>query len=126
MKRTCRKCGLDSDDLKLFVANKQCLYGREPRCKECQRKELNRYFRARRRNDAEVIDKLKDYPCADCGNQYPAPVMEFDHVRGKKLFSISTAVMTSRPMKKILAEIKKCDLVCANCHRLRTMKRGYS
>jgi hypothetical protein len=48
-------------------------------------------------------------------------VLEFDHL-GDKLFNIG-AVLTYRNWASILAEIEKCDVVCANCHRGRTKKR---
>ena len=63
--------------------------------------------------------KLKAKPCRDCRRRFPAYVMDFDHVRGRKLGNIST--MHSK--KRILAEIAKCDLICSNCHRVRTFNR---
>ncbi len=44
--------------------------------------------------------------------------MDFDHVRGKKLFNIANG--RYRTWKSVIIEIAKCDLVCANCHRIRT------
>lgn len=60
--------------------------------------------------------------CADCGNTDP-DVLEFDHVpgRGKKEHCLS-AVMTGRK-EIMLAELAKCDVVCANCHARRTKRR---
>jgi hypothetical protein len=48
--------------------------------------------------------------------------MQWDHVpeRGPKLFNLSRA---DYGMEKVLAEIAKCDLVCANCHAIRTWNR---
>ncbi len=63
----------------------------------------------------------KASPCADCGNCFPAPAMDFDHVRGEKLMEVGGMWSWSRA--KVLAEIAKCDLVCACCHRLRTEGR---
>ena len=57
----------------------------------------------------------------DCGGRFPAVCMEFDHVRGEKLFSVGIRV--SYKMETVLAEIAKCDLVCANCHKIRTHER---
>ena len=64
--------------------------------------------------------KLKS-GCVDCGfNLHPA-ALEFDHVRGKKLFVIGQNV--SRSKKSLLLEMSKCDIVCANCHAIRTAER---
>lgn len=82
-------------------------------------RDVNRYDRAR-----AFIHSLKDVPCADCGNRFPHWIMEFDHVpeRGPKLFKINIAI-ASRGREQVLAEIAKCDVVCANCHKDRTFKR---
>jgi hypothetical protein len=67
------------------------------------------------------VATMKDKPCMDCGVQYPSCVMEWDHRPGEiKLFTISQGVNRGRPLAELLAEIAKCDLVCANCHRIRT------
>ena len=68
------------------------------------------------------LASLKNKPCVDCGKRYPPYVMDFDHVRGKKLFNIGRD-LKNRARKILLAEIAKCDLVCANCHRERTSQR---
>lgn len=47
--------------------------------------------------------------------------MDFDHVRGEKAFSIAVRYVHS--LDKLFAEIEKCDIVCANCHRIRTQAR---
>jgi len=47
--------------------------------------------------------------------------MDFDHVRGVKLFNVG--MMTSRSFELIDAEIAKCEIVCSNCHRIRTKQR---
>lgn len=47
--------------------------------------------------------------------------MDYDHVRGEKIKDISD--MWAGDKDLILAEIAKCDLVCANCHRIRTHLR---
>lgn len=61
-------------------------------------------------------------PCMDCGTQYPPYVMDWDHVRGKKRNVISKMAGSSK--EDLFAEIAKCDLVCSNCHRIRTFNRG--
>lgn len=69
----------------------------------------------------ETIDQLKNTHCADCGVHYPSWVMDFDHVRGKKIFNI--AKMTYQKPSLIKQEAAKCDVVCSNCHRQRTHDR---
>lgn len=68
-----------------------------------------------------IVAFLREHPCVDCGEDDPV-VLEFDHLRDKK-FSIS-AGLQGRRWQDVLDEIAKCDVVCANCHRRRTAKRG--
>jgi hypothetical protein len=62
---------------------------------------------------------LKDKPCVDCGHIFPAAGMDFDHVRGAKELPISK--MYTCAWSRVLLEVSKCDLVCACCHRIRTL-----
>ncbi|TSC76687.1 MAG: hypothetical protein G01um101429_1156 [Parcubacteria group bacterium Gr01-1014_29] len=66
----------------------------------------------------------KDVPCADCGKKYHWYVMDFDHVRGKKFFPLSQSSVGGRSIETIKREIAKCDIVCTNCHRMRTYNRN--
>ncbi len=69
-----------------------------------------------------AIREAKNKPCADCGICYPFYVMDFDHREGtEKSFHVSQ--MKRWPLKTILLEIAKCDVVCANCHRIRSHNR---
>src|SRR5688500_8731094 len=73
-----------------------------------------------RKNGQERLRKLlfqykKEHPCVDCGESDPI-VLEFDHIKEKSdgLASMATrALMLSR----LLEEIAKCEVVCANCHK---------
>lgn len=66
---------------------------------------------------------MKDQPCADCGGRFHPVAMHFDHRPGTvKEFDVGWAVR-GYSRRRILAEIEKCDLVCANCHAVRTYKR---
>jgi hypothetical protein len=56
--------------------------------------------------------------CADCGNKNPI-VLDFDHLKDKK-YNISRMIHDGFSWKAILKEIEKCEVVCANCHRIRT------
>jgi hypothetical protein len=59
----------------------------------------------------------------DCGQTFPPYVMDFDHVRGEKKYNVGLMASSGYSLKMIAAEIQKCDLVCANCHRIRTHQR---
>jgi hypothetical protein len=69
-----------------------------------------------------VLDYLRQTPCVDCGERDPI-VLEFDHV-GEKAASISELLSDGASMKAVDAEIARCEVVCANCHRRRTAIRG--
>ena len=66
--------------------------------------------------------RLKEVPCADCKQSYPYYVMDFDHVNGKKEYLVSKLVNLGC-RTKALNEAKKCEIVCSNCHRIRTFNR---
>lgn len=63
-------------------------------------------------------------PCKDCGRKFMSCVMDFDHVSGEKIDNVSTLMAKKSSWKKIKEEISKCELVCANCHRIRTFLRS--
>lgn len=87
----------------------------------------NERRRSRRGHDRNrsKLNEAKSLPCLDCGNVFPPECMDFDHRPGAvKLFSIGMNLR--RSWSSIEAEIAKCDLVCANCHRIRTAARGRS
>jgi hypothetical protein len=63
-------------------------------------------------------------PCADCGVRYPHYVLDYDHrPGGQKRANVNVLVKRGAKEEVLLAEIAKCDLVCANCHRVRTFRR---
>jgi ribosomal protein S27E len=69
------------------------------------------------------IWELKRVPCMDCGNEFNPWQMHFDHRPSEtKLGNIATMVANCQ-RKKVFEEIKKCDVVCANCHADRTYFR---
>jgi hypothetical protein len=86
------------------------------------REERLAYQRDRQIERKAYIDSFKNKPCMDCGKEFPNYCMDFDHVRGKKNDNLST-MKSNRTFKRILEEINKCELVCANCHRIRTHNR---
>lgn len=104
---------------------------RTERTREQDRTAQRRYYD---RNKQKVLDRnkaqqgrvkaavaaAKDHPCADCGKSFPPCVMDFDHVRGNKRDNVASLVAANYGVATVMAEIAKCDLVCANCHRIRT------
>ena len=71
-----------------------------------------------------MVLKGKDVPCADCGLSFPPEAMDYDHVpgRGDKLFRMSNVPRCADPVM-VKREMAKCDVVCSNCHRVRTSSR---
>lgn len=79
--------------------------------------------RARRLLLREKVQALKSVPCMDCEQTFPPVCMDFDHRPDEtKLFDVG-GELTRMPDRLIMAEIEKCDVVCANCHRIRTDAR---
>lgn len=77
----------------------------------------------------ELLKKVSDLkeasPCLDCHLFYPACCMDYDHLpsKSRKKAAISTMVRKNREWALIESEIAKCELVCSNCHRIRTRDR---
>jgi len=130
MEKVCSKCK-ESKKVAEFSPRGD---GYQSWCRACNRaryhenKEYGKKVRAsvneaRRIRYAErlaLTDELKDVPCADCGVRFPSVCMDFDHRDpNTKEFNISRS-LAHRSWESILAEIAKCDVVCANCHRIRT------
>ncbi len=111
-------------------------------CKACQRIRGRAYYHnnhdvqlsravARNRNNRkqqrDFVGSLKNRPCADCGKKFPPCVMDFDHRdKNLKIGNIGSLVSQAYKKEKLLEEISKCDLVCANCHRIRTYNRNHA
>lgn len=66
-----------------------------------------------------VHEYLLGHPCTDCGEADPV-VLDFDHVVGDKIDSISDMVRRGFSWVAIAEEIEKCEVRCSNCHRRRT------
>jgi len=77
-----------------------------------------RAFDQRRREllEAFIREYLQSHPCVDCGNS-DIRVLEFDHVRGEKKFCVGMQGLMT--IECLLEEIAKCDVRCANCHKIR-------
>lgn len=77
----------------------------------------------RRDQAREHVNKIKSNPCTDCGGTFPVVCMQFDHTGDDKEYNISSMVTCGYNIARIDVEIAKCELVCANCHAIRTDRR---
>ena len=68
----------------------------------------------------KLYEYLKKCYCKDCTESNPI-VLDFDHKKDK-LFNISDMIGRIS-WERIEKEIAKCEVVCANCHRIRTARR---
>ncbi len=131
MKKKCTKCGTTKslDDFNFKIKSKGL---KAYQCKTCQssafrthyQKNKQRYIdhaKSAYKRNREIIRRLKENPCTDCNESYPYYKMDFDHKYDKK-FIISQALVR-HGINMVLKEIKKCDLLCSNCHRERTFGR---
>ena len=71
-----------------------------------------------------LLAYLSEHPCIDCGEIDPI-VLEFDHREGtNKAFNLGEACNRSMSLTSVKAEVTKCDVRCANCHRRVTYRRA--
>jgi hypothetical protein len=84
------------------------------------RKKQNDRARRRARELRMYLNGIKTARgCVDCGyNGHPA-ALDFDHVSGEKALLVSFAKSKAQADD----EIKKCEVRCSNCHRIRTWER---
>ena len=71
------------------------------------------------------LTEKKSAPCTDCGGRFAAVSMDFDHVKGDKRYNIAAAYRWLK-WELLDVEVAKCELVCANCHRVRSSVRKQS
>lgn len=117
-----------------FNKRKRSADGLQPHCRACNRERSQAYYAANNEHHKEVVtlrktktilenkqriwDFLASHPCVDCGEDDPV-VLEFDHLRDKDR-AISSAVHNGWGWERLVREMKKCEVRCANCHRRKT------
>lgn len=86
-----------------------------------QRREAiyNKRLELRRGKQKFVFDYLCNHPCIECGEADPL-VLEFDHLDPKKKDAHISELVYHASWKRLEAEIAKCEIRCANCHRRKT------
>jgi hypothetical protein len=77
------------------------------------------------RNITFVKEYLLSHPCVDCGEK-DIIVLDFDHIKDKKIKAISSMCYATYGLETIVKEIAKCEVRCANCHRRITYLRKQS
>jgi hypothetical protein len=134
--RTCGRCKEEKSPDE-FAWRRKARGQRDNYCRPCRTAYKHEHYSrnkqryidsARRRTERIVAERtaylvsfLREHPCVDCGEGDPL-VLEFDHLQEKQ-FGIGRG-LRERPWRDVLAEIRKCEVVCANCHRRRTNRRG--
>lgn len=130
--RQCFRCGANKSDMDFHDSRT----GQFSYCAECRRAYDRRYYnergrdarlmrvRARRAVAREWLDSLRrGVPCADCGGTFAGPVMHWDHLPGQPKVKAVSTLARERSRDVTLSEMQKCELVCANCHAIRTTRR---
>jgi hypothetical protein len=127
-----KRCTTCNDLKPLTEFNKQTARkdGRQSSCRVCT---SARYLRTRDLRQAQIkarkrevyerfLSYLANCSCADCGENDPV-VLEFDHLRDKHA-NVASLAQAGASWATIEAEIAKCEVRCANCHRRLTAQRG--
>ena len=110
--KLCTRCG-ETKPASEFYRRPKTRTGLSCSCKKCER---DRVFQFRRRNAKYVNDYLREHPCAECGEN-DWRVLDFDHDGADKMGNVADMANNSVSLKRIQAEIEKCIVRCANCHR---------
>lgn len=130
--RKCTKCGTEKqiDEFHRKGTGRKTVcatccreYGRSHYAanKDTYRETAKKHRDETRRKNRDYVRKLKESaPCTDCRQKYPYYVMQFDHLGDKER---NVADMMQFPRARLEAEIQKCEIVCANCHAVRTYTR---
>lgn len=135
-----KKCGRCGKQLNVREFHRNSRGGYQSYCRSCnnayrrnRRKHNKRYrdnnYRATKNARKALREELNGIksatPCKDCAVYYSPWQMQFDHVQGDKLGNIADMV-NHGTRNKLFEELKKCELVCANCHADRTYKRNHA
>lgn len=125
-----------SSDLTDFNVRRAVPDGKQSRCRSCSRlwyEENRDAHRANVRRNTKAIlarnrrlmtDYLLEHPCVDCGER-DVRCLDFDHREGSdKVREVCRLIHNAGSWTRVLAEIEKCDVRCANCHRRVTVERG--
>src|SRR5258708_29735036 len=113
---------------------------RQAQCKVCTRLYVRNhyyenkeyYLKKAHRNNASLREKVRNYLwkylsshyCKDCGEK-DILVLEFDH-KGNKYKEIARMITGRYSLARVINEVEKCEVRCANCHRRKTaLQQGW-
>lgn len=132
--RACAACKL-TKPIGAFAFSDRARGRRQSYCRTCQaayrrahylrnkavyiRRAEQQTIRKRLENRRQVRLYLLSHPCVDCGEEDPL-VLDLDHRDPKEKVQAVTWLAARRRWVIVAAEIDKCDVRCANCHRIRT------
>jgi hypothetical protein len=134
--RVCLKCGNKKKDTD-FAWKSKTKGTRQSRCRACKRTYNEFWYEANKTQQKSAVkerntslrieasrlrEEAKNKPCHDCKGVFPSYIMEFDHrdPTTKTSCVSEIAAHSLKALEMIRAEIQKCDVVCANCHKIRT------
>lgn len=127
MKR-CGQCG-EEKPLEAFHRWRE---GHQPWCRACRRSYDARYHaqnRERRLAQKQLLQAefkrwylaLKEgRPCSDCGGVFHPAAMQWHHLPGQPKTANVADLGRRHSRRRVIEEIARCELVCANCHAVRT------
>lgn len=136
MKKICSKCNkiLDIDNFN-FKKNRAGKTKTQPYCKLCQKEYKANYYLKNKSKILEQANKRKkDFKnkfyneilfkskCGQCGETSPE-CLEFHHINPKKKIKSISLLLSNGCSSKIYEEIKKCKILCSNCHKKITAKQ---
>ena len=131
---TCPGCGEPRAPADFPARGRRCLDCRRATGRAHYRANRDYYLAKARRRQLRVVQEtrawlltyLREHPCVDCGTS-DIRVLEFDHRDGTtKVRAIALLAGQGFGLARVQAEIAKCDVRCANCHRIRThAQRGW-
>lgn len=121
--KACKGCGVEKP-LSDYYANRGMADGHVNWCKPCMIARHGEKKRKRARELRAYVQAIKvERGCADCGYNANPVALDFDHLPGAIKVDRLAVLSCSNALHVIHAEIDKCEVVCANCHRIRTAKR---
>ena len=137
--KICKKCDETKEKSEFFFRDKKknILHTQCKICYKKNRKNKEHYIKykeayldrvnkrkliRKKENRENMLSYFKTHCCVKCGEDNPI-VLDFDHRDEKtKKYNIS-AMIASYNWETIITEIQKCDVLCSNCHRIKTSKQ---